>query len=110
MKTNTAEQYLAPEDMENQEHLSAQRLSALVPKGDNRKSFRLGELRQRPSANFIDLMNWTEEEFSGSLKDQVKLEKFVHNRIIVDGQFMQFCEEKKVSVECIYKDSAISWK
>jgi SpoVK/Ycf46/Vps4 family AAA+-type ATPase len=55
-------------------------------------------------------MNWTEEEFGDSLKDQLRLEKFVHNRIIVDGQFMQFCEEKKVSVECIYKDSAISWK
>ena len=106
MTTNTAEQYLAPEDMETQEHLSAQRLGALVPKKDYRNS----PNTLRPSANFIDLMNWTESQFGNVLKDQAKLEKFVHNRIIVDGQFMQFCEEKKVSVECIYKDSAISWK
>jgi AAA+ superfamily predicted ATPase len=106
MKTNTVEQYLAPEDMETQEHLSAQRLGALVPKKDYRSS----PNKLRPSANFIDLMNWTESQFGNVLKDQAKLEKFVHNRIIVDGQLMQFCEEKKVSVECIYKDSAISWK
>lgn len=105
MNTNTAEQYLAPEDMETQEHLSAQRLSALVPTG--KLAF---PMEPRPSANFIDLMNWTERQFNHSLKDKVKLEKFVHNRIIVDGQFMQFCEEKKVSVECLYKDSSISWK
>ena len=66
-------------------------------------------MEPRPSANFIDLMNWTERQFNHSLKDKVKLEKFVHNRIIVDGQFLQFCEEKKVTVECLFKDSSISW-
>lgn len=111
MKTNTVEQYLAPEDMETQEHLSLQRLNALIPKKDYRRKVQNGtDHVARPAANFIDLMNWTEEEFGHNLKDETKLEKFVHNRIIVDGQFMQFCEEKNVSVECLYKDSAISWK
>ena len=64
----------------------------------------------RPSANFIDLMDWTLNQYKVALKDQQGLNKFVHNRIIIDGQFLQFCEEHKVSVKCLYKDSVISWK
>jgi SpoVK/Ycf46/Vps4 family AAA+-type ATPase len=55
-------------------------------------------------------MNWTSKEFSGALKDTTLLNKFVHNRIIIDGQFLQFCEESGITVECLYKDSIISWK
>jgi SpoVK/Ycf46/Vps4 family AAA+-type ATPase len=34
----------------------------------------------------------------------------VHNRIIIDGQFVQFCKENDITIECIYKDSIVSWK
>jgi hypothetical protein len=93
---------LTPKDMENQEHLSLARLRAMDPK--------LGEVGDRPPANFIDLMNWTRDNFYTYLKDQEGLNSFVHNRIIVDGQFLQFCEEKGVVVESLYRDSIISWK
>ena len=102
--TTNKEEYLTPEVLEEQEHLSPERLASLepthrvVPSDDS-----------RPSANFIDLMDWTLEEFSPALKDKVGLEKFVHNRIIIDGQFMQFAETNGVSIECLYKDSSISW-
>lgn len=94
--------YLTPQDLERQENLSLARVQATTPRFD--------DVGGRPPANFIDLMNWTEEQFCACLKDQEGLNKFVHNRIIVDGQFMQFCEEKGVNIECLYKDSSISWK
>jgi len=104
--TTQIDQYLAPENMENQENLSLERLANLAPKDSKFLSIQ----EDRPSANFIDLMDWSERNFSEALKDRTDLNKFVHNRIIIDGQFLQFCEERKVTVECLYRDSVISWK
>jgi hypothetical protein len=97
------EEYSAPEDVERQEHLSLQRLAAFAVLHDPIDD------SDRPSANFIDLMNWTLETFAPALKDRNFLQKFVHNRIIIDGQFLQFCQERHIKVECLYKDSVISW-
>lgn len=101
----TKEEHLTPEILEEQEHLSLERLTQLRP------THRVGPSGNdlRPPANFIDLMNWTVKNFGGALKDTVNLEKFVHNRIIIDGQFLQFAKENGVSIECLYKDSSISW-
>jgi len=99
------EEYLTPENMEEQEHLSLQRLRSLVAKRD----FDINE-SARPSANFVDLMRWTEDNFGVVLNDHKNLNKFVHNRVIIDGQFLHFCETKGIKVECLYKDSTISWK
>jgi AAA+ superfamily predicted ATPase len=104
MVTHT-ENYLTPENMETQENLSLQRLAKLVPTGKFQASF-----TPRPTANFIDLMDWTLYSYGPALKDSLNLDKFVHNRVIVDGQFLQFCEERKVTIECLHKDSIISWK
>lgn len=104
-KKNSKQEYLSPLDLEKQEHLSEDILAGLQP----HPSAHL-PVDPRPTANFIDLMNWVVKGFSGSLKDQKNLNKFVHNRIIVDGQFMHFCKERGVSVDCLYKDSTISWK
>jgi len=98
------EVYLNPETLEQQEHLSIERLKALTcddtyPTTDE----------ARPEANFIDLMNWVVLGFNGALKDKTNLQKFVHNRIIIDGQFLQFCESNNVKIECLYQDSTISW-
>jgi ATPase family associated with various cellular activities (AAA) len=95
--------YLTPDALEKQEHLSKEKLASLVQTKPNPDT-------NRPEANFIDLMNWTEGTFKDYLKDRTNLEKFVHNRIIIDGQFLQFCKERNVTVECLYKDSVISWK
>lgn len=96
--------YLTPQELESQEHLSLARIKAMAPK------YRHEDVPGRPAANFIDLMNWAQLQFAGDLRDSVSVNKFVHNRIIVDGQFMQFCEEKGVNIESLYRDSAISWK
>ena len=95
----TKEEYLTPRVLEEQEHLSPERLAQLAPTGRVVPDVH----STRPSANFIDLMNWTAREFQGALKDRKGLEKFVHNRIIIDGQFLRFAEENGVTIECLYK-------
>jgi hypothetical protein len=101
--TTQKEEYLAPEVLEEQEHLSKQRLAALGVVG-------CYPIADRPTANFIDLMNWTIEAFREALQDKKNIQKFVHNRIIIDGQFMQFAKERGVKITCLYKDSIISWE
>lgn len=107
------QQYLAPEKIEEQEHLSLARLQQLVssiPQGPKPFENKSAVIRSpRPTDNFFDLMNWVEKEFGKYLIDQVNLHKFVHNRIVIDGQFMQFCEERKIQIQCLDSDSTISW-
>ncbi len=106
-KKSTTQVYLTPNELEKQESLSLDRLAKLTEQSivDS-----YTELSDRPPANFIDLMNWVSDNFGTQLGHNEKLEKFVHNRIIVDGQFLQFCEENDVKVTCLYKDAVISWK
>lgn len=103
MNINTKRLYLSKQDIENQEHLATQILSTFV--ADN-----IENLSQRPMTNFIELMTWVQNNFSFKLQDKDNLNRFVHNRVIVDGQFILFCKENNISIECLYKDSIVSWK
>jgi len=105
-KNPVSSDYLTPFSLESQEHLSRELLSKLV----STEKIDPKTIYIRPTANFIDLMNWTQNSFKYLLKDTENLNKFVHNRIIVDGQFVQFCQDMGVTIECLYKDSLISWK
>lgn len=98
-------EHLTPEVIEEQEHLSVKRLQRLAEK----RSFNI-DLTSRPTDNFIDLMNWVEAQFSPALSGSSTLNKFVHNRVIIDGQFLHFCESRGISITCLFKDSIISWK
>src|SRR5271166_3168462 len=109
MNKNSDAEYLDPSALELQEHLSKEQLQKLVV-SDAFLNRKVPIDVARPKANFIDLMQWVEEIFKPALKDQSNLNRFVHNRVIVDGQFLRFCEENKITVECLYKDSLISWK
>lgn len=64
----------------------------------------------RPRESFLDLMNWVENKFSDNLKSDKNINKFVHNRIIIDWQFLAFAKEFGIKISCLYKDSIISWK
>jgi hypothetical protein len=98
-------EYLLPSDLEKQEHLTSERLLSLIA------SQQEAPTDPRPLASFLELMNWTQDNFKSFLNAKYyTLNKYVHNRIIIDGQFLQFCEENKITVECLYKDSVISWK
>ena len=82
--------YTSPLDLEKQEHLTHDRLKDLI------SSNRLDQSIPRPKSNFIDLMDWTVSASIHVLNDHVNINKFVHNRIIIDGQFLQFCKENSI--------------
>lgn len=100
---------LTPLDIEEQEHLSADKLSMILEEfpyeGENAERV----LAARPDSNFIDIMNWVQDNFALTLKDNNELENFVHNKISIDGEFLQFCQENNVKVTCLFKDAIISW-
>jgi hypothetical protein len=89
--------------LEKEEHLSLSRLKSIIPKYSN------SDFTNRPTANFIDLMNWVRSNFSKELKDSTNLNKFVQNRIVIDGHFMEFCKSEKATISCLYNDSIVSW-
>jgi len=95
--------YVSPEELESQEHLSLDFLKKIKSTG------RFDPVLPRPAANFIDLMNWAVDGSLSVLSDKY-VNKFVQNRIIIDGQFVKFCNENDIDIECIYRDSIISWK
>ena len=101
------QEFLSPKDLEGQEHLSRKWISQFQASINHDFPFKDDP---RPSSNFIDLMNWAQRNFAVTLQDQKNLNKFVHNRIIVDGQFMEYCQSNNISIEILFKDSLISWK
>ena len=94
--------------IEQQEHLSAERFKQLVP----RMPWTTLWKTQRPPANLVDLMHWAKDVFKGQLSDiaAMNMHPYIHNKIVIDGSFLQFCEENNVKVECIMRDSVASWK
>lgn len=95
---------LSVTDIEKQESLTSDKLILLDPRTEVSTT-------ERPQANFVELMDWVKYNFAEPfLSHNRDLEKFVHNRIIIDGQFLAFCEENKITVECRYKDSIVSWR
>lgn len=55
-------------------------------------------------------MDWAVNKFGSHLSDQMGLNKFVHNRIIIDGPFLHYCELNNITIEVLHKDSIISWE
>jgi AAA+ superfamily predicted ATPase len=105
MVIKSMENDVAPETSEAQESLSLARFKKLE---SNRKEITLNS--SRPLASFIELMEWTETNFSCHLKDKNSLTKLVNNRIIVDGAFLHYCEINNVSIKTLYQDSIVSWE
>lgn len=109
MKKNIHEfNFLAPADLEKQEHLELQRLKALTVNEDT-----LLVSTARPESNFIDLMEWVQVNYGEVVlkrSEQDKFHRFVHNRIIVDGQFLEFAKLKGITVKPLLTDSVVSWK
>ncbi len=93
---------LTPIELEKQEALTNERLSKLIATA---KPALL--LSPRPTDNFYDLMKWVKTNYQTNPDDSTC---FVHNRIVIDGQFLQYCEENNISVECLHQDSVISWQ
>lgn len=88
------------------EHLSAKHLAML------KTPIATAVTTKRPESSFIELMNWAVENFVSYAEagHPSTINKFVHNRIMIDGQFLAFAKEKELEVTMLYKDSIISWR
>lgn len=94
------------EALEKEENLSLNVLKSFRPIS----SLSEEELSARPRDNYYELGRWVEKNFSTYLKDTKNLTRYVHNSVIINGQFIKFCEEKNIKVTCLHKDTIISWK
>lgn len=97
--------YLTEKQIEEQEHLTKVRLANLLPKHIN-----LSGCEPRPEKNLIDLMHWVKNNFSNYLGDVKDLNPWIHNKVVIDGSFLQFSEEVGAKIECLYRDSIASWR
>jgi hypothetical protein len=107
--TDKKKNYLTEEQIDKQEHLSKERLEMLSPRED----WDCERENERPKANLIDLMHWVRVEFGHEISDlgkEGRLNCWIHNKIVIDGAFIEFAEQKGVKIECLYRDSIASWK
>ena len=93
--------HLPEESIEQQAHLSARRLKTLLATNDRPQP-------NRPQASLAELMEWVNYQFAKDIAEPNTV--YIHNKIVIDGDFLQFCEEHCIKVECLYKDSVASWK
>lgn len=110
---------LNEDDIEQQEHLNNERFKCLIPKyewnyrsglGDEKNPLNINCKHLRPVANLVDLMHFAKDNYNFDLKNKKNLQCYIHNKIVIDGSFLQFCEENNIKVECLMKDSVASWK
>lgn len=95
----TENHYLTEEQVDLQEHLSINRLALLEP------TFLFDSIKDRPKQNLIELMHWVKNVFNNG-----KGNPWIHNKIVIDGAFLEFAEQSKVKIECLYRDSIASWR
>lgn len=74
MSTNT------PENLEKQEHLSLERIKKLSSKHISLEFIE----SKRPLNSYIQLLEWTQENFSKYLSDTKNINRLVNNKIILD--------------------------
>lgn len=100
--------YVSISELDAQESLSIEKIKLIRTK-DSVYSATKAALPPRPKDSYIELISWVEANFSDCLGKSKRI-RFVHNKIIIDGQFLQFCTEEKIKVESIYDDSIVSWR
>jgi len=71
--------------------------------------YEFDDLDERPISSFCELMSWVNRNFNRHLSTQNNLTNLVHNKVIIDDDFLIFAQEKKLEIECLYKDSIVSW-
>lgn len=102
--------YLTEEQVDKQEHLSNNRLDTLAPYYD----WYNPNFNDRPKHNLIDLMHWVRYQFGGHIDNKYQygesLNCWIHNKVVIDGSFMEFAEQTGIKIKCLYRDSIASWK
>lgn len=64
--------------------------------------------KSRPEQSLIELMHWAKDIVS--VEDRGDWVPFIHNKISIDGSFLQFCEETGITVKALQTDAITSWQ
>lgn len=62
----------------------------------------------RPTDSLIEVVHWA-RAFVEKIDNNGYWIPFIHNKISIDGSFMQFCEETGVNVKAVHTDALTSW-
>lgn len=110
-KIEEAKSPITTSELDSQEDLNAERFKILTHVG-GRIAAGFKDDTNRPTDSFLELMVWAQKIAMGYHNDPANggYNRFIHNKIIIDGQFMQFCEERAIRIVPIYKDSLVSWR
>lgn len=87
-------------EISKQESLTPERLKAIAAGYTN--------LKDRPIDSLIEVIHWARRYIENitQMKDWVP---FIHNKISIDGAFLQYCEESGLRLEAVHTDAITSW-
>ncbi len=88
-------------EISKQEHLTPQRLSSIA------RGYRISY--ERPPASLIEIIRWAIKYIEAITQDKDWI-PFIHNKISIDGAFLQYCEENKLEVRAVHTDAVTSWQ
>lgn len=90
-------------DISNQEGLTPARLTSIAAGYTIEKN--------RPTDSLVEVMHWARSYISSlSIYENDDWIPFIHNKISIDGAFLQYCEESNLKVKAVHTDAITSWK
>lgn len=88
-------------DLSKQEDLTHDRLQKIVAG--------CGNISPRPTDSLIELIQWA-KKYVQDITQESDWVPYIHNKISIDGAFLQYCEECKLEVRAVHTDAITSWK
>lgn len=87
-------------EISKQESLTPERLKAIAAGYTH--------IKDRPTDSLIEVIHWARGYIENitQVKDWVP---FIHNKISIDGAFLQYCEESGLRLEAVHTDAITSW-
>lgn len=92
-------------ELSKQETLTKERLSKLAAGYKISK----GDWSVRPEQSLIQIIHWA-RDFVEHISGNTDFVPFVHNKISIDGAFLQYAEDSNAEVNAIHTDALTSWK
>jgi hypothetical protein len=86
------------------ENLSKEKLDYIKDQSESLKDFTF------PLENINQLHNFCHEVLYDFLQDKNDVNTFMHNKIMIDGHFLNFAKESNIEITKLYKGPIVSWK
>lgn len=87
-------------DLSKQEDLTYKRLQSIIAEGGNDS--------KRPTDSLIEMIEWA-RKYVSNISNHNDWVPYIHNKISIDGAFMQYCDECNLTVKAVHTDAITSW-